>query len=366
MHPLSCRTLGRSTLPMKVSLLIFNCCGVVGAFLTASPLWTARSPSNLRYQPDAFRNEPAIDVFPETDEGARSTPHLSVSSKLLFIEDCSLDLFVQMMTASYSFGEFSCSAFVFPSDPVTRPIPNDDARMLHKLPSSSLQCSKWTLNSLDSLLVDMPLSTFDCVELAGVEAWIPPDLYKETTLDAMSRICLTQYSLTLKLLIASNNVKGQMKGAHEPKLPRTLPCSAAALAPTDGAVFSREMFIMEDTTKLNPSIGSQKGGMLIHYNLCQLIDVSRIDSPLQKATDGGVLLHFQASTRTGKVLWYKSEMGEGRIQPDVEFGLQILPFQHHLGREMPETAYQRISFRVVWRKNRSSGRMEGWAELQLD
>lgn len=351
---------------MKVPLLLFKCHGVVGAFQAASALWTVKSSSNLRYQPEAFQNEPGIEVFQKIDEGARSIPHLSVSSKLLYIEDCSLELFVQMMTASYSFGDCSCSSFVFPSDPVARPIPNDDARIVHILPSSSSQYSMQSLNSLGALLEDMPLSTFDCVELAGVEAWIPSDLYQETTLDAMSRICLTQYSLTLKLLVASSKVKGQMKGGHQPKPPRIPPCSAAIRAPNDSVAFAREMLILEDTTKLNPTIGSPKGGVLVHYNICHLMDLSQVNGPLQNSSEGDVLLHFEGSTRTGTVLWYKPEMGEGRIQPDVEFGSISLPFQYQVGHEMPKSADQRIDYRVVWRKNRSSGGMECWAELELD
>ncbi|KAG7351275.1 hypothetical protein IV203_010635 [Nitzschia inconspicua] len=310
-----------------------------------------KNPSTLEYQPDACHGEKFADLRKGLSEQSSGLPYLSVSSKLLCVEDCSLDLFIRMMDASYSFHDHSCTPMVLPSDPPARPSPNDDAWILHMFSSS---VKKDNQSSLESLLVHMPLSTFSCVELLSVEAWIHPDLYQEMTIDAMSHICLTQYSLALKLAMVSQERIN--KSGTNPN--RGYPARSPNLAST------QEIVILEDMTNLNRSFGCAKKGVLIHGSVCRLVDDSETGRALQETAGNGVFLHYDGAIRSGTVLWYKANLGKGRIQPDDDVCAESLCFHgHNMDRSAMYTANQSISFRVVWKSNPDSGGMERLAEL---
>lgn len=347
---------------MRLSLLFF-CAGGVGALSTSSiskgkNTITSALPSNLRYQPDALNSdEDRVDILNDMYDAPTTEPYLCVSSKLLLIKDLSVELFVRMMKASHSFSVHFSMPIVLPKDIPVRPAPNDDAWILCMLSSKIQDHGE---NSMESLLVDMPLSTFPCVEVACLDGWIPLDLYQETTMDAMSHICLTQYSLALKMLMSSEHLKVKAgKATPEAKHGKKI------FKPNDSQLRPcHEIVILEDLTKLNRPLDHSQYGVLIHYSVCGVVENSRTNLALQDAGGDGVLLHYSGMVHSGTVLWFKADTGEGRITHDNSDGeSESFPFHCHSQHDLLSSVNPKIAFRILWKINRSSGEMERWAEL---
>jgi hypothetical protein len=312
------------------------------------------SESALSFRPHTFpQADPLTNVF-SLVKSKDNAQLLSLSSKLLYIDGCSADLFVKMMKASHSFGlqGLSCNPRTMPKDIPVRTKPN--TAWIGTAP-------EYQTVDLESVMADMALSTCELSELYEVETLIPGEFHVETTFDSLLPSSLAHHNLLLKtfdqflLMGWKDRVNEAMKREMHASL-RPL-WSDVNMAKRRTNIL-RNFFILEDSRKLSfhdchsSSENFRSEGVMISYQSLRMVDASNVlRGALRTGWDlNSVAARFHDTIHTG-IIQCDGESQNIFVQPDDgsdALKLQCKNSNCLSSKEKFLWGHQRIAYRIIW------------------